>query len=148
MKRLPIFFFALSIAALGHAQNRSLTICPAGPEYKAGATKMTCQPTGYQCYVYPDTLLTQRDLVATRPANHKDMNVLLLEFKPEAKKIIYDATTRYLGQYLAVLFDGKLISVLRINVPLNREVLLIDGKFTGESVVEAHLDLEKLIGNR
>jgi|GEM_PF-2844472 len=148
MKRLSVLCLVFFSVALGHAQIRSLTICPAGLTPKAGAKLMSCRPTGDQFYVYSDTLLSERDLVSTRPANHENKNVLILEFRTDAKQVVLDATTQYAGQYLAVLFDDVLISVMKISAPLHRELLLVDGGFTGDGVLDVHLKLEKLIGNR
>lgn len=146
MKRFSILLFVFAAVALSQAQIKSVTICPAGLEHKAGARLMTCRPTGDQFYVYADTVLTERDLVSTRPANHNNKNVIILEFRTDAKVEIKAATTQYLGQYLAVLFDETLISVMKISAPLNRELLLVDGEFSGDGALEIYLKLQKLIG--
>lgn len=65
-------------------------------------------------HVDPRAILTERDVVSTKVTEWEGRISVVLELTSEGAVIMDDFTSKHIGQLVAVIVDGELISVPKI----------------------------------
>ncbi len=82
-------------------------------------------------YAKYETILTGADLMtSTMLLNSQNQPAIGFEFKPDAADKFAEFTANHVGQYLTVLFDGKVLTSPYINAEIKGGKGIIDGHFT------------------
>ncbi len=82
-----------------------------------------------------DRALTGADLKNAGPAtNETGFPVVSLQFTAEGAKKFFNLTEKQVGKHIAILLDGKIISVASVRQPIAGGAAVIEGQFTPEEI--------------
>jgi preprotein translocase subunit SecD len=99
---------------------------------QAESTEATVNPAAYRVY---HTIMTGADLKNVRVETNQQTNELVIAFElsDEGTEIFKNYTTSHVGDILAIVLDGKIISAPSINEPITDGAGVISGNFTYET---------------
>jgi len=86
-------------------------------------------------YLHGETVITTDDIIKAQlsTAYGADQPELAIEFTPEASKRMAEVTGQHIGDYMALLIDGRLVSAAKI-VSRVSDKCVIAGSFTRDEV--------------
>jgi preprotein translocase subunit SecD len=98
-------------------------------------------PEKTNVWISPEVALTNSDVEIARPSRTAGVKLCVAIFFTEAGALkIARLTKSHIGGFLAVILDGRVIMVPRINTEISKEAL-IEGNFTEEEVGSIALGL-------
>ncbi|MFQ5592485.1 MAG: hypothetical protein ACE5HE_15110 [Phycisphaerae bacterium] len=91
---------------------------------------------GQPVYVAPDSVISERDIVSARVVeNRQGRPAVGVTFSEEAGARFERFTDAHIGEHLAILIDGELLTAATIRSKLGRRALIV-GDFTLERAEE------------
>jgi preprotein translocase subunit SecD len=97
--------------------------------------------------LWPEPLVTERDVIAAALVSGSRRHMVQLEFAPEAAAYLYRVTRSHVGRRLAVFVDDTLVMSPVLQVPFDRYVV-IDGDFSRRRAEEIVARINGRVGPR
>jgi len=104
-------------------------VYPAG-EVQAGALSMEFAPTGETFYLHPEPFLTGNDVQLAATELKEEGAQVLVVFHPAGSRTFATVTTEHVGDRVAMVVHGRLVSAPIVRAPITEGRAIIDGGFS------------------
>ena len=95
-----------------------------------GLTEYTLSQTGEKFYLHQEVVMSNKEIDNAMVDEWQGRPVVRLILTAEGKEKFAQLTADNINRHMAILVNGKLVTVPRINAPITQGMALINGDFT------------------